>query len=288
MRQISFRMLLSITLVVLTVQSMYGLYITGSDLLDKGIQDAIVEELAAAKIQTEVSFDGSLLGVGDIRAGTVDACIVAIPDGSDPISSGQVFSFGFQIVAFAVNADNPVTELDYQQLSNLFKYNGNIETWTTLTTQLDWQGRKVLLWAARSEKAIALEIFNAVVLKGSELKSSLRYNPINSEELFRIVERDTSALMVVPNITLGPKVRLLAVKAERTSQSYTPSADNVFYGDYPLRLPFQLVIADSVDAETVNILLKAIYSDRVTKALEAAYYMPLPASERQAVLSQLK
>ncbi len=288
MKQISFQKLLTIALLACAVQSMYGLRIAGSDLLDKGIQDALVEELAAANIQSEVSFDGSLLGVGDLSDGNVDACIVATPDGSEPISSGQVYAFGFQIVAFAVNESNPVTELDYQQLSNLFTYNGNIETWTTLTALSEWQDRKVLLWAARSEKAIALEIFNAVVLKGSALKSSLRYSPLNREQLLRIVENDSSALIVLPNISLGPQVRLLAIKAERNSQSYTPSADNVYYGDYPLRLPFQLVIADSVDAKTVNALLRAIYSERVTESLEAAYYLPVPVSERQAVLSQLK
>ena len=270
------------------MQAALGLQIAGSDLLDDGVRDAIVDELQAAGIEADVTLEGSLLGMDALQDGGVDASILAVPDGSGPVSSGRAYSFGFQIVAFAVNDNNPLTELDYRQLENLFRSNGTIENWSDLIPTDEWQERKVNLFAARSEKVIPLEIFNSVVLRGSALKVSIRYASLDSEVLMRTAANDESALMIIPNIKPVPGVRLLAVKAEASGQSYKPSEDNVFYGDYPLRLPFQLVVSDKVDAETSTALLRTIYSDRVTQALEKAYCMPVPETERQAVLNQLK
>ena len=280
--------LLAIGLVGTLALSGAGLQIAGSDLLDDSIRMAITDALAAAGIDAEMSLDGSLLGINALSNGEIDACILAVPDGNDPVQKGQVYSFGFQIVAFAVNDRNPLSELDYVQLGGLFRANGTMDNWSDLVSSGDGQDRKVNLWAARSDKLIALEIFNSVALQGSPLKQSIRYSQLDPQNLMRIVENDISAIMVVPNIKPTPGVRLLAVKEEATAQSYTPSTDNVFYGDYPLRLPFKLIVADSVDPAVLASLLRALYSDSVTRALEAAFYMPLPATERQAILSQLK
>lgn len=288
MRQISFCKLLTIGLGGILAHAGAGMQIAGSDLLDDGIRKAITAALAASGIDAEMSLDGSLLGMNALSNGDVDACILAVPDGAGPVQTGKVYSFGFQVVAFAVNERNSLTELDYGQLGGLFRASGTIDDWSSLVAASDGQDRKVNLWAVRSDKVIALEIFNSVVLQGSPLKQSIRYSQLDTQSLMRIVENDISAIMVVPNITPTAGVRLLAVKAEATGQSYTPSTDNVFYGDYPLRLPFKLIVGDKVDAATLTSLLRAIYSDSVTRALEAAFYMPLPLTERQAILNQLK
>jgi ABC-type phosphate transport system substrate-binding protein len=103
-----------------------------------------------------------------------------------------------------------------------------------------------------------------------------------------VLEEEPAALVVVPAISLKSSGHLLAIKVDASGQAFTPSQDNVFYGDYPLRLPFHLVVSDSLDAATVVKLVQAIYSDTVTDALKNAYYMPVPASEREAILSQVK
>ena len=288
MRPVSFSRSFLIVLAALPVQAAFGLQIAGSDLLDDGIRNAIVDELQATGIEADVTLEGSLLGMEALQDGGVDACILAVPEGSGPVSSGKAYSFGFQIVAFAVNDNNPLNELDYRQLENLFRSNGTIENWSDLIPSDEWQDRKVNLYAARSGTAIPLEIFNSVVLRGSPLKAGMRYPALDSEQLMRTVANDASALMIIPNIKPVPGVRLLAVKADATAQSYKPSEDNVFYGDYPLRLPFQLVVSNEVDVTTLSVLLRTIYSDRVTQALVKAYYIPVPETERQAVLNQLK
>ena len=261
--------------------------IGGSDLLDSGVVKALKAQLAENGIEANIAFEGSLSAKEGFTSGTVDACLIAVPDGTESGLSGKAYLAGFQAVAFAVHSTNPLEFLTYKQLTDLFQRDGETDDWAQLVDDLSWQDRKISLWASRSDRAITLEIFNAVVLDGRPLKSSIRYKTADAEQLIRVVELDASSLLVGPVIETSPFVRLLAIKRTNAEQAYTPSIDNIFYGDYPLRLPFQLVIADTVDAETARKLVQAIYSDSVGAAMLKSFYVPLPESERIAVLSQL-
>ncbi|MGC9451232.1 MAG: PstS family phosphate ABC transporter substrate-binding protein [Oceanipulchritudo sp.] len=265
-----------------------GLSISGSDLLDAGIEDALRAELEAAGLEAALSFKGSLLGQKELEQGDADAAILAFPEDLPDSLPGRRFPFAFQMVAFAVHASNPVPDLTYAMLASLYGQSGVLESWSNLTAQPEWRDRKISLWASRREDAINLEIFNAVVLQGSPLKRAVRYSTGDAAQLISIVVEDASALVLVPAIPANAAVRFLAVKAEEEGRGYTPTPDNVFFGDYPLRLPFYLVVSDRLDEATLAKLLRAIYSPAVTGALQNAYYMPMPDTERRSILAQFE
>ena len=268
--------------------SLSGLNIAGSDLLGEGIQTAIRAQLDSSGVEAKLSFDGSLLGLQAMQDGTADAVIMAVPDSGDPLDMGNVYPFAYQVVAFAVHSTNPVTELTYDQLTKLYEENGVLNDWSDITPDLDWRDRTVSLWVTRSTSSMTLQILNALVLKGSPLKEVVRYAANDSEELQSIVSEDPAALVAVPAISRIPSIQFLAIKEDDAGQAYTPSEDNVFFGDYPLRLPFVLAVSDQVEAADVAKLLSAIYSEEVTAALEAVNYMPVAAAERQSLLSEFE
>lgn len=273
--------------VLLPFSGLSGITLAGSDLLVPDIQDALLEQLEAAGLEVEISFEGSLIALKDLQDGTADAAIIAVPD-SESSPGGRTFPFCFQVVAFAVHATNPVTELTYGQLTSIYERDGVINDWADLTPALDWRDRKIALWAVRSKSAITLEIFNAVVLQGRPLKDAVRYSTNDTEELQSIVMGDPSALMAVPAIPLTPSLRFLGIKREETGQAYTPSEDNVLFGDYPLRLPFYLAVQDSLSDAELSKLVKAIYSPQVTAALRSVNYLPVPSTEQQSLLAELE
>ena len=270
------------------LNSLHGIRIAGSDLLEMRLTAALQEELRTVGIDADIDLTGSMLALEALSSGYADAAIVAVPDGSGQPGFSRQFGFAFQIVAFGVNQRNPLEELDYSQLGNIFKSSGSTETWTGLVESTRLQDRKINLWAARSDKVIALEIFNSVVLKGSPLKEYVRYDAQTEEQLMQVLRNDDAAIILIPNMSPTVDVRILAIKESGDAQSYTPTPDNVFYGDYPLRLPFQLIVGEGVSEQQLEALLKAIYSDRVTEALERAHYMPLPDLEREAALGQIR
>jgi ABC-type phosphate transport system substrate-binding protein len=287
MRRVASTISIAIATAFLLGQPLFGVRISGSDLLGERIEQAIQAELEKAGLEANLSFSGSLHGESALASGYTDACILAVPDGEE-VPGNRQYLLGFQVVAFGVHPTNPLQELNYSQLGNIFQENGGINDWVELVSELAWEDRKIDLWASRSDELITLEIFNAVVLKGSALKNSIRYNPADEEQLQRVLEEEPTALVVVPAISLKSSGHLLAIKDDASGQAFTPSEDNVFYGDYPLRLPFHLIVSDSLDTATTEKLVQVIYSDGVTEALEASYYMPVPESEREAILSQVK
>jgi len=256
-------------------------------LLAAPVQEALVNELKAAGVDVSLSLEGSLLGLKSLQEGTSDACLLASPTDDPGTGNLRSFPLAFQVVTFLVHSSNPVTELNYPQLVDLFGHTGTLNDWSGLTSNPDWSGRKIALWASRSQSTITLEIFNAVVLRGTSLKQSLRYSTGTAEQLVALVVADPTALVLAPAIPVGnAAVRMLAVRAGTTQQAYTPSPDNVLFGDYPLRLPINLVIGPNTDQETVAKLLQAAYSPAVTAALKAMNCMTVPETERRSILAQ--
>ncbi len=262
--------------------------ISGSDLLGPAIEVALKSELSATGSEFDCEFLGSLQGVRSLETGEATAAILAIADDAEKPAGLELFPIGYQVVSFAVHENKPVDELTYAELSGLYAVSGAINSWGDLSDLSEWTDRNVTLWAARSPRTMSLELFNAVVLEGSPLKQGVRYSAAAGDELLNLAREDSTAIVLVPQIQTIPLVRFMAVKVEESGHAYTPSADNVFFGDYPLRLPFYLAIGNAVEKAEVSEILQALFSDAVTEAMEAAGFVPLPVSERRSILSQFE
>lgn len=268
--------------------SLHALVLTGSDLLSKDVRDAILTRLEAAGVDAVISFDGSLQGLRNLESGLVDASILALPETSDLQTSLRRFPLCYQIVACAVHQTNPLYEISYNDLVSLYEEKGLTDSWSSLVRDPSWANRKISLMAARRQNSIALELFNAKVLKGQRLKPAVRYVSGSDEALLASVVTDPAALVIMPAVELSGPVKYLAVKQTAEDQAYTPSIDNVFFGDYPLRLPFYLVVSDEMNEAAIGTLLEALYSETVTGAFESLNFLPVPEPEQRALLSRFR
>jgi len=268
--------------------SVHGLVLSGSDLFGANVEAAIEEGLVEAGIDADITFDGSLLGLRDLESGAVDVSLLALPPGRDSGIELRQYPIGFQVVGLMAHATNPLEELHYEQLVNLFKDNGTIEDWADLVDDIAWSDRKVSLLAVRRENLITLELFNALVLKGERLKPSIRYTDSGGDALETLVIEDPTVVAAVPFMQPQGSTKLLAIKELPNDQSFTPSQDNVFFGDYPLRLPFRVVVADSVEESVLATLLEVLYSEAVTDALWESSFVPVPAQERMSILTEFE
>lgn len=270
------------------LNSSTAITLSGSDLLGPAIEKALEAELSASGTDADFKFEGSLLGVQSLADGDSTAAILALADEADKPGGLTLLPVGYQVAAFAVHEENPVAELTYSQLSSLYAESGSINSWGDLSDDTAWRERGVTLWAARSPLTMSLELFNAVVVDGSLLKQSVRYSTATGAELLTLAREDSSSIVLVPHVQAIPSVRFMAIKSEEGGNAYTPSADNIFFGDYPLRLPFYLAVAESASKAEVADVLNALFSDRVTQVMEAAGFVPLPESEQRSILSQFE
>ncbi len=262
----------------------HALVIAGSDLLGEGFRKALQEELAAAGVEARLALDGSLRALRELEQGTIEAALLALPEGTEGARPHRRYPVAYQIVALAVHATNPVIEVNYGQLLQVFQEGGAITSWSQLTPAADWRERKVnpVIW--RPQATVALELFSNTVLQGANLRANLRFLSGRAEEVSALILNDPTALVLGPALRPSPSVRFLAVRKEGARQAYTPSADNVFFGDYPLRLPVYLELSPGLDRAEAGKLLQALYSDRVTQALEEQYFVTVPEPEQRAIL----
>jgi hypothetical protein len=137
MRRVASTISIAIITFFLLGQPLFGVRISGSDLLGEGIEQAIQAELEKAGLKADISFNGSLHGENALASGEADACILAVPD-TQELPGDRQYLLGFQVVAFGVHPSNPLQELNYAQLGSIFQEDGGINDWVELVSELAW------------------------------------------------------------------------------------------------------------------------------------------------------
>lgn len=258
----------------------------GSDLLGDAVGEELAESLAEAGLQVKLNFAGSLAAEDQLADGRLDAAIVARRDDTPMEGETARFPLAFQVAVFAVHPDNPVSGLNTEQLAAMFRDREPLDSWSELTTDEEWGNRKISPLVARMSNAMGLEIFNAFVLEGERLNRNVR---IFEEEAAVLAAQlaDPSFVTLVPWNEDSGNWKYLAV-SEPGGQGFTPSDDNIFFGDYFLRLPFHLVISERVFEDQLEALLTVLYAEEMEEGLRAGSFVPIPETERQSILLGLE
>ena len=85
----------------------------------------------------------------------------------------------------------------------------------------------------------------------------------------------------------GPAgLRVLAVAAGPTEPAYTPTAENVHRGSYPLRLVLHVVFPRAAAPRLLRFL-KFLLADETAAALAPAHFVPLPRGARNQLVFEL-
>jgi hypothetical protein len=259
--------------------------IGGSDLIGEGIQQVLMEALAENGVEGRFQLGGTLEGVRGLSDTSIDAIIVAKAFDDMDTGGRDLFPIAFQVVTLAVVEDNPVEALSASDLTQIFAIDGEARSWAQFTEESDWADRQISIGAVRAEGQMTLEIFNAKVLSGVRLKREIELLETPGDgSSFLLNER--SAILVFPGNAEGSGYRFLAFRQEGSTQAFTPSLDSIFFGDYPLRIPFVLTVRENLSPGVVRALARAFLSEEVKEAFINAYFVGLPESERQALLSE--
>jgi hypothetical protein len=260
--------------------------IGGSDLFPDELQSAIRQAALAHGIDADMDFAGSLIGWQKLTAGQLDCAIVAYNETLPTDNAIEHFAVAFQVAKLAVHTSNPTESISYANLISAFAADGIVDSWRSLTDDAAWQNRQISLAAVRGGNAMALEIFNAEVVGDDNLKREIVFST-DTTAITNLFVQNQAVLAIVPAVAEGSNFRFLAVQQDASAPAYSPGADNVLFGDYGLRLPFHVAFREGIDPELRSSWMRALLSDEVTAALEAARFMPIPPTERNALLGTL-
>lgn len=264
------------------------LNLQGSDLLEGVIMDVVAAYQARhPDAQVNVDMTGSVVGRTKLSGGTVDLAILAMPDGQAGASEGMVaVPFAFDVLTIQVNEENPLKELSIPAIESIYgtRSNRSFTKWGDLGLEGAWATRSISAHAPDANHGIYRSMFGHMILNGGPLKPGVA-EWAQSAQLLDIVGQDGAAIAVVPGNATTRTTRALFIARKEGDYAYPPTEDSIYYGDYPLRLPFLIVYPEG-SAAKVKDFVAFLLDDEAATLLRQAGLVPVPQSERRSLLMQ--
>ena len=250
-----------------------------SDLLPESFNESIIGFSISNDLGIQTTRMGSLPMIEEFLQGQFDLCILAMPDDIEmpklDETSYNRLPLAYKSAVVAVHKDNPIRELRLDQLSSIFgSLDGqSIKNWRDLGVTGYTVGT-ISPFVAIEDNGIARELFRHKVL-------SLSYDYISS---VRTLKRDAAITLMSSNenaIGIFPKdpeveaLKVLYVAKDQDSIAYGPNAENIFFGDYPIKLPFY-VLYKYKDSSRLLSIISFLMSDEIEMLLSDNAFFPVP------------
>lgn len=282
-------MLLCIAAVLPVAQAQESVTVrlAGSDLLPKSWVKFVTDRAAEEGIALNATLLGTLDAERRVSQRSADFALVAAPRGDEIPENWRRIPVAYQVVVVVVHRSNPVAALSYAELRSIFGTGGRAEQWGAFTNEAGWSARKINPGMLRVEDNLSHEIFSHYVMDGQLLRSTIRFSR-NSRTLLDVIGDDAGAIAVIPSGSMTGLTRQMPISREQGSPAFSPTPDNVMFGDYPLRLPFYLAWDPEHVSNAFNEMVGILLSEDSAAILSDNRLMPLPVTERQSYMLEFQ
>jgi ABC-type phosphate transport system substrate-binding protein len=191
---------------------------------------------------------GSTLGLLKLKEGFADVAFVTQTLEGNPAMDGlAAIPLGFWGLYFAVQEDNPLNEVEIAVLSEIMRKtrDGLKSEWgSLLPKEPKWSNRLVFVTFDIQETdpsypVLLNQFFEDEVLEKFSSMGERIENPYLSS---------ASNLLVMSKLPIpGKGLRSLALIESGQTIGYPPSAESMYFGDYPLSLSLYLLVRDVTD-----------------------------------------
>ncbi|HUR56906.1 MAG TPA: hypothetical protein VM029_04295 [Opitutaceae bacterium] len=263
--------------------------IVGTDLLGVEFSKALYECAGRHRLGIRLALDGSRPGLDQLKAGRADLALVVAPtDGKETPAGFCSVVVGYFRVLVLVPAACPLERISFDQLAAVFGSEGTTGAvrWSELGVGGEWEGNVVAAVAPEVGTGLALEHFRHVVLRGTALRSNVaRFD--SPADLAAMFTEGRRVLAIAAAPPAGAAAKILPVARRPLGEAFTPTAENVHAGHYPLRLPVRLVFR----RETVlalKPLLDFLLGDGAVAPLTGAGVIAVPRPAREELVFALE
>ena len=152
-------------------------------------------------VDVEVSGGGSGVGIAALEKGTID--IANSSRNMKPEEMAQVkattgkdvkeFVVGFDALAIYVNKDNPLEEINFDQLTQIFAEGGTVEKWSQLGVKIPGASDDVIVRVSRQSSSGTYEFFREHALGKKDFKLGSR-DMNGSKEVVELVGSTKTAI----------------------------------------------------------------------------------------------
>jgi phosphate transport system substrate-binding protein len=249
--------------------------IKGSDTMVHLVSDWAEEFMKLnPDVEVAVTGGGSGTGIAALINGTTDICAASreMKD-KEKEQAGAKGNTPKEIVvardgiAVVVNPQNPVNELNMQQLAQVFT--GSLTRWNQVGG-----GKEEILIFSRESSSGTYVFFQEHVLKNKDYAPKTKLMPATSA-IIEAVSADKDAIGYVGlgyALAAKDKIKIIGVKADANSPAVVPSDETVISGKYPIARPLYLYVGTKA-SENVNAFVDFCLSERGQAIVKEAGYV---------------
>lgn len=256
----------------------------GSDTM-VNLAQAWAEEYAKVEpnVSIEVSGGGSGVGMAALLNGTAD-----IANSSRHIEEKEVeaakaklggqpkeFMVGYDGLAIFVHKDNPIEEISMEQLSDIFREGGAIETWSQLgVKKIPGSKDDKIIRVSRQNNSGTYHYFREVVVgKTADFKpGSLDMN--GSKDVVELVGKTPGSIGYSGLGYATPAVKVVKVSPKKGESAIVPSVATVLDKTYPISRPM-FMYTPGEPPPHVKKFLDWVHGDAGQAIVEQTGYVPL-------------
>jgi phosphate transport system substrate-binding protein len=186
------------------------------------------------------------------------------------------FLVGYDGLAIYVHKNNPLAEISMDELSEIYREGGKIETWAQLGVKgIPGAKDDKIIRVSRQNNSGTYHYFRETVIgkKGDFKAGSLDMN--GSKDVVELVEKTPGAIGYSGLGYATANVKIVKVSKKKGEPAIVPSNATVLDKTYPIARPM-FMYTPGEPPPHVKQYLDWIVSDAGQKVVEATGYVPLP------------
>jgi len=241
---------------------------------------------AAPDVEVEVSGGGSGVGIAALLKGAVD--IANASRDLKPSEAEQAqkntgkkpvgFTVGFDALAVYVHKDNPLNEITFEQLTDLYAEGGKTTRWSELGVKIPGVTDDTIVRVSRQSSSGTYEFFREHALGNRDFRMGSR--DLNGSK--EVVELVGSTLTAIGYSGMGyatSAIKTLKVTSKPGSPAIAPTVAAVHDKTYPLARSLHVYTLGEPQG-AVKQYIDWILSDAGQKVVEDSGYVPVPPDQR--------
>jgi phosphate transport system substrate-binding protein len=240
----------------------------------------------APDVEVEVSGGGSGVGLAALLKGAVDVANASRDikpseleqaeknTGKKPIG----FTVGFDALAVYVHKDNPLNEITFEQLTELYAEGGKTTRWSELGVKIPGVTDDTIVRVSRQSSSGTYEFFREHALGNRDFRMGSR-DLNGSKEVVELVGSTPTAIGYSGMGYATAAIKTLKVTSKAGSPSVAPTVAAVHDKTYPLARSLHLYTLGEPQG-AVRQYIDWILSDAGQKVVEDSGYVPVPPDQR--------
>ena len=268
------------------------LRVVGSDLLGLEFTKAFYEFSGRKGVRLALALDGSRPGLADLKADRADLALLILPPAElSLLDDFETRPLGYVPVLIGVPAGCPITEITFEQLALVFGAGEGLRApvhWKDLGVAGEWSEKLILPLVPQGALGVGADFFRQVVLNEASFNTAVR-RYASPRDLVEEFPSDSRAIALVSAIPVGMASRLRAIPVARRAgqRAVAPTPENLYTGNYPLRLTVHLVFRTDRRL-TLTALFDFLWSDAAARELERADVVPVPSKYRAELRQRME